>query len=126
MNNKGEKILKKDKITICITDPNTNNVIDQIDTDVPDMFNIFDVCDLCNEHEDDDSICENCIVNILQREKYIHKEKISPIDIMEFERKFISAINIINNCRELDVNIDSYKLLKKLIPEIDWDKFKNV
>jgi hypothetical protein len=45
---------------------------------------------------------------------------------MEFERKFISAINIINNCRELDVNIDSYKLLKKLIPEIDWDKFKNV
>jgi hypothetical protein len=92
MFNKGEKILKKDKITICITDPNTNNVIDQIDTDVPDMFNTFDVCDLCNEHEDDDSICENCIVNILQREKYIHKEKISPIDIMEFERKFISAI----------------------------------
>jgi hypothetical protein len=126
MFNKGEKILKKDKITICITDQNTNNVIDQIDTDVPDMFNIFDVCDLCNEYEDDDSICENCIVNILQREKYIHKEKISPIDIMEFERKFISAINIINNCRELDVNIDSYKLLKKLIPEIDWDKFKNV
>jgi hypothetical protein len=126
MNNKGEKILKKDKITICVSDSNTKNIIDQIDVDVPDMFNVFDICEfLCTEKKDDD-ICENCIVNILQHERYIHKEKISPIDIMEFERKFISAINIINNCRELDVNIDSYKLLKKLIPEIDWDKFKNV
>jgi hypothetical protein len=118
--------MKKDKITICINNPNTKNIIDQIDANVPDIFNVFDVCDLCNEYKNNDIICENCIVNILQHEKYIHKKETSPIDIMEFEQKFNSAINIVNNCRELDANINPYKLLKKLIPEIDWDKFKNV
>ncbi len=63
--------MKKNKIIICVYNPETKNVTDQIDRNVPDIFNVYDVCDLCEEEQTE---CENCIVKILQNEKYIYKE----------------------------------------------------
>jgi hypothetical protein len=58
--------MKKDKITVAIYDRETKTILDQVDFSVPDIFNIFDVCDLCNEK----TKCQECIVNLLQMEGY--------------------------------------------------------
>jgi len=61
--------MKTNKITVCICDSKSNEVINQIDKDVPDIFNVFDVCDLCKEQTN----CTNCIVQTLQLEQYFIK-----------------------------------------------------
>ena len=58
--------MKQNEIAICICDPKTKTVTDQIDKKVPDIFNTFDVCDLCEEQTN----CESCIVRTLQIEQY--------------------------------------------------------
>ncbi len=60
--------MKDEKITVCIVNKEKKIVIDQIDKNVPDIFNIYEVCDTCQEA--DDLICETCIVRLLQSEKY--------------------------------------------------------
>ena len=58
--------LKDNKISIRIRNIKTNNTINHIDKEVPDIFNVFDVCDLCEEQ----TKCETCIVKTLQLEQY--------------------------------------------------------
>ena len=58
--------MKEDKIAVAIYNCETKEVINQVDFDVPNIFNIFDVCDICDEQ----TKCANCLVNVLQMEKY--------------------------------------------------------
>jgi hypothetical protein len=58
--------MKKDKIAVAIYDRETKTILDQKDFNVPDIFNIIDVCDICNEK----TKYQECIVNLLQMEGY--------------------------------------------------------
>jgi len=66
---KGAK-MKKNKIAVAIYDCNTNDVVDQKDYNVPDIFNVFDVCDFCEESTN----CKGCIVGALQTDSYFVEE----------------------------------------------------
>ena len=59
--------MKKYKIAVAIIDHKLNEVVDQIDYDVPDIFNTYDVCDECKER----TKCNNCIVQLLQSDGYV-------------------------------------------------------
>jgi len=61
----------KSKITVCICDPKTKTVLRQIDKEVPDIFNVFDVCELCDEQDK----CKDCIVGTLQMQEFTIEEK---------------------------------------------------
>jgi hypothetical protein len=63
--------MKSKKITVCIVNSKDNTISEQVDLNVPDIFNVYEVCDACKEIKDNPTLCSNCIVCLLQSEKYI-------------------------------------------------------
>jgi hypothetical protein len=63
--------MKSKKITVCIVNSKDNTVSEQVDLNVPDIFNVYEICDACNEVKNNSKLCNNCIVRLLQSEKYI-------------------------------------------------------